>query len=95
MPENPGSGYYPVLSFEKDINKLHPSCDKLWQRPHDDFDDSNATWYCNVPLGEKKTLANFITNISTKCRLPQVYTNHSIRTTGSTSLANICTQIHK
>ena len=44
-----------VLSFEKYISKLHPSCDKLWQRPHDDFDESDATWCCNVSLGEKNT----------------------------------------
>lgn len=55
MPKNPGSGYCPVLSFEKYIGKLHPSCDKLWQRPHDDFDESDTTWYCNVSLGEKNT----------------------------------------
>ena len=61
-------------------------CDKLWQRPHDDFDDSDATWYCNVPLGEK-TLGNFMTNINKKCRLSQVYTNHSIRATGAIILA--------
>lgn len=86
MPENPGSGHCPVLSFEKYISKLHPSCDKLWQRPRDDFDESDATWYCNVQLGEKP-LATFMSNISKKCRLSQVYTNHSIRATGATILA--------
>ena len=36
---------------------------------------------------EKKTLGNFMTNISKKCRLSQVYTNHSRRVTGATILA--------
>jgi hypothetical protein len=31
MPETPGSELCPVRSFEKYINKLHPSCDRLWQ----------------------------------------------------------------
>ena len=56
MPENPGSEYCPVLSVEKYISKLHPSCDKLWKRSHDDFDESDATWYCNVLLGERTLL---------------------------------------
>jgi len=91
IPESPGSEYCPVQSFAKYISKLHPSCDRLWQKPRDDFDDSDKTWYYNAPIGEK-TLGNFMTSLSKLCRLSQIYTNHSIRATGATILAknNYC-----
>ena len=53
MPEIPGSECCPVRCFEKYINKLHPSCDRLWQRPKDEFDDSDDSSYCNAPLGKE------------------------------------------
>jgi len=85
MPGTPGSELCPVRSFEKYINKLHPSCDRLWQRPKDEFDDSDDSWYYNAPLGEN-ILGTFMTNPSKKCKLSEVYTNHSIRATGATIL---------
>jgi integrase len=86
MPETAGSEFCQVRSFERYINKLHPSCDRLWQRPKDEFDDSDDSWYCNAPLGEK-ILGTFMTNLSKKYKLSEVYTNHSIRATGATILA--------
>lgn len=65
--------------------KLHPSCDRLWQKQRDDFDDSDKTWYYNAPIGEK-TLGNFMMTLSKLCRMSQIYTNHSIRATGATIL---------
>jgi hypothetical protein len=91
IPESPGSEYCPVQSFAKYISKLHPSCDRLWQKTRDDFDDSDKPWYYNAPIGEK-TLGNFMTSLSKLCRLSQIYINHSIRATGATILAknNYC-----
>ena len=95
IPESPGSEYCPVQSFAKYISKLHPSCDRLWQKARDDFDDSDKTWYYNAPVGEN-TPGNFMASLSKLCRLSHIYTNHSIRAIGATMLAknNYCdTQI--
>jgi hypothetical protein len=48
----------------------------------DEFDDSDDSWYCNAPLGEK-ILDTFMTNLSKKYKLSEVYTNQSIRATGA------------
>ena len=74
---------------------MHPSCDRLWQKARDDFDDSDKTWYYNAPVGEN-TPGNFMASLSKLCRLSHIYTNHSIRAIGATMLAknNYCdTQI--
>lgn len=55
MPEVPGSIFCPVLSYEMYISKLHPECDKLWQRPLESFVDSDSVWFYNARVGEKKT----------------------------------------
>ncbi|CAG2226383.1 KCTD1_15 [Mytilus edulis] len=65
MPENSGSEYCPVSSFEKYVNKLNPECDKLWQRPKDQFWEEDPSWYYNIPVGEK-TLGNFMSYLSKK-----------------------------
>ncbi|XP_069105383.1 uncharacterized protein [Argopecten irradians] len=82
MPESPGSLYCPVASFEKYITKLHPDCDRLWQRPRESFSDDETTWFYNKGVGEKK-LKSFMSDLSVSCRLSQVNTNHSIRATGA------------
>ncbi|VDH97885.1 Hypothetical predicted protein [Mytilus galloprovincialis] len=77
MPEATGSMYCPVDSFIKYTDKLHPDCDRLWQRPRDCFvDDDNEIWYYNAPVGEKK-LKTFMSDLSLSCKLSQKYTNHS------------------
>ncbi|VDI46251.1 Hypothetical predicted protein [Mytilus galloprovincialis] len=86
MPGNSGSEYCPVSSFEKYVNKLNPECDKLWQRPKDQFLEEDPSWYYNIPVGEK-TLGNFMSYLSKKCNLSEIYTNHSITATGPTVLA--------
>jgi hypothetical protein len=37
MPEQPDSPFCPVRSFEKYLSKLHPICNKLWQKPLEYF----------------------------------------------------------
>ena len=63
MPEIPGCDTCPVASFLKYMSKLNPSCNRLWQRPRDTFDDSDAKWHVNCPVGAK-TISKFITNLS-------------------------------
>jgi hypothetical protein len=50
MPENPGSEFCNVLSYEKYVSKLNPNCEKLWQRPKDEFCDDDQVFgqfiYC-------------------------------------------------
>ena len=61
MPENPGSEFCPVLSYEKYVSKLNPNCENLWQRSKDEFCDDDQIWFSNVPLGEK-TFGSFISH---------------------------------
>ncbi|VDI46488.1 Hypothetical predicted protein [Mytilus galloprovincialis] len=86
MPESPGSVYCPVASYENYIRRLHPSNDRLWQKPLDSFSTETDVWYYNMPLGEKK-LSTFMSELSKKCKLSIVYTNHSIRANGATVLS--------
>lgn len=86
MPEIKGSIYCPVLSFGMYLSKLHPECDRLWQRPKESFLESDAVWFCNVPVGEKK-LRSFLSSLSKAINLSKVYTNHSIRATGASILS--------
>ena len=80
------SVYRPVASYENYIRRLHPSNDRLWQKPLDSFPVDRDVWYCNMPIGEKK-LSVFMSELSKKCNLSQIYTNHSIWATGATVLA--------
>ncbi|CAC5407418.1 KCTD1_15 [Mytilus coruscus] len=77
MPEQPDSPSCPVAAFQKYISKLHPKCNRLWQRPLGSFCEDSATWYCNSPVG-RDTLGQFMNKLSKLCSLSQVYTNHSI-----------------
>lgn len=85
MPEEKDSPYCPVTSFEKYLCKLHPNLDRLWQYPKDSFIEEEG-WFTKKPIG-KDTLSSFMTSLSKKCNLSQIYTNHSIRATGATILS--------
>ncbi|KAJ8311024.1 hypothetical protein KUTeg_011425 [Tegillarca granosa] len=58
--------------------------DMVW-RPLDSFVETSDAWYCNRAVG-KDTLGKFMPELSRKCSLSQIYTNHSVRTTGVTIL---------
>ena len=79
----------PVRSFETYLSKLNPDCNRLWQYPKDSFSASDECWYTKKPIG-KDSLASFLSNLSRKVGLSKVYTNHSIRATGTTILGRIC-----
>ena len=87
MPEMPGNPLCPVKSFESYLEKLNPSCDRLWQRPKISFLPEEECWYSNSPIGVKK-LQKFMPELSEKCMLSKRYTNHSIRATGATILSH-------
>jgi hypothetical protein len=86
MPEEPGSVYCPVSSFEKYLSKLNKKTDRLWQYPKDSYCDTDEEWFANKPVG-RDSLGQFMTKLSKKCDLSQVYSNHSIRVTGATILS--------
>ena len=72
----PGSPYCP----------LHPSNERLWQKPLDSFSENSPVWYCNSGMGEK-TLSRFMSRLSKSCGLSLIYINHSMRATGVTILS--------
>ena len=76
----------PVAAFELYISKLHPEMDRLWVRPLSAFRPDDAVWYTKQPIG-KNTLSKFMPKLSENCNLSMIYTNHSIRATGITKLA--------
>ena len=81
----PGDPLCPVKSFQKYISKLHPSCDALWQRPLETFNENDSVWYCKSPLG-KNTLSHMMAKISKLAKLSRIYTNHCLRATAITHL---------
>ena len=80
QPDNPAC---PVASYKLYVSKLHPDCKSLWQRPLDSFNESDATWFCNSPLGQN-SIQNFMIKLSKFAKLSEHYTNHSIRATAIT-----------
>ena len=87
MYEKPESALCPVKCFELCLSKLNPDIECLWQRPKETFSNDDPVWYCMAPLG-KNTLGTFMKTISKKTNLSQEYTNHSIRATAVTLLAD-------
>ena len=54
----PGSPYCPVMSFQNYVRRLHPSNERLWQKPLDSFSENSPVWYCNSGVGEKPSVAS-------------------------------------
>ncbi|XP_070202535.1 uncharacterized protein [Littorina saxatilis] len=78
--------YCPVRSFERYISLLNPNTDRLWQYPKSSFALDDTCWFQNKPIGVG-TLRHFMQKLSAACCLGVQYTNHSIRATGITILA--------
>ena len=51
MPEERGSIYCPVASYEKYVSKRKTKCDRLWQYPRDTYCEQDNEWFCNKPVG--------------------------------------------
>ena len=82
MPAMPGNPRCPVASFEKYISKLDPECNSLWQRQRrTKWLSTDSVWYSKA-VGTC-ALSTFMSDLSKACQLSQVYTNHSLRMTGS------------
>ncbi len=87
MPELPGNVLCPVESFIMYLDHLHPDCPYLWQCPKNPRECTGKTrhYYYNKRISEN-TLATFMSKLSHSADLSQVYTNHSVRVTGTTFL---------
>ena len=88
MTEYPNSDRCPVASFMKYLSHLHPRNDALWQHPkkQEDIKDSDIIWYKPSKMGQNP-LGSFMSRISHDADLSKLYTNHSIRSTGTTFLS--------
>ena len=89
MPEMPNSDHGPVKNFMFYTSKLHPRCDDLWQQKKEEehlrcLEDTDI-WFKPRKIGSNP-LAAFMSRISHDTDLSRVYTNHSIRVTGTTLL---------
>lgn len=67
------------------VSKLNPSCMSFYQHPKQGVTNADTVWYEKRPLGINK-LGEMMKNISAGAKLSQIYTNHSVRTTGITLL---------
>ena len=86
MPENRTDPLCPVASFKQYLSHLNPQNNYMWQKPLDSVDINIAKiWYGRQHVG-KNPLRTFMSDLSEKLKLSQIYTNHSIRVTGCTVL---------
>ena len=86
MPENRDDKLCPVRSFKMYLSHLHLENDHMWQMPNYNLrDKSSNVWYTKSHLGKNK-LGPFMKDISVKCQLSKIYTNHCIRVTGASIL---------
>lgn len=85
------SSICPVETIKNYLNHLNPACESLFQRPKDSksnkFDVNNVVWYSNMPVGEA-TLGNLLRVMTKRAGIEPPLTNHSIRATSITVLAN-------
>ena len=82
----PGSKDCPVMHYERYIKSLHPQCDALFQRAKKRF-TREGLGYDNAPLGIH-TLSDMMVKMTELGKLSQHYTNHCIRKTCVTALAD-------
>ena len=89
MPEKKGDPLCPVQSYCIYTDHLHPENQFLWQLSAKNVDMINdQVWYTKAKIG-KNPLSKFMTDISTKCELSKMYTNHCIRVTGISILTRM------
>ena len=84
----------PIRSYIKYMSKRNQNQVALWQKPKKfPAANPNEPWYDNVAVG-KGMLATFMSKISQKLNLSQIYKNHSIRSTGITTLFHAGVNTH-
>jgi hypothetical protein len=82
-----GGDKCPVEALKLYLQKVHPGCKVLYQRPATQVGADAATWYTGEQLGVNK-LRGMMAHLSTEAKLSERYTNHCIRATVITNLIN-------
>ena len=86
MPENKTDTLCSVKSFREYISHIHPENKYMWYYPVDKINPQHPEiWFTRKNIA-KNPLASFMSDVSHKCILSQIYTNHSIRVIGCTVL---------
>ena len=85
MVKVPDSRYCPVKSFLKYKEHLSPLVEFFWQYPKEKGWKKSDVWYTNKCIGANP-LSTFMSTLSHDADLAKMYTNHSIRVTGTTYL---------
>ena len=90
MPENRDDPLCPVASFKKYQDHLNVDNPYLWQKALENgcLKNDKNIWYSKQHIG-RNTLAKFMSEVSKKCDLSKMYSNHSIRATGITVLTRM------
>ncbi|XP_028413879.1 uncharacterized protein LOC114536728 [Dendronephthya gigantea] len=86
----PDSKFCPVATIQNYLTHLNPNCDALFQRPNK---KNGIIWYCNSPVGES-TLGKMLLNMTSRAGIKPPLTNHCIRATSVTALAEAHIQTH-
>ena len=85
MDEVPESRFCPSRSYLKYKEHLSPLMNDFWQTPKTRNWNNSDVWYQNKKLGHNP-LSTFMSKLLNDTDLSQIYTNHSIRVTGTTYL---------
>ena len=87
----PHSPTCPVQTIKNYLKHLNPTCESLLQRLKDananKVDVNNLIWYARSPVGER-TLVNLLRVMTKRAGIEPPLTNHPIRATSVTVLAN-------
>ena len=76
----------PMRSFENYLSNLNQGTEKLWQHPWmSSYNKGLIPWYSKSSVG-KNPHSTFMQDLSQEVGLSRIYTNHSIRVTGTTNL---------
>ena len=87
MYAQPGDPRCPVVSFQKYLEKLNPLHVAFFQRPKSKKPLDGEPWYENRPIGVNY-LSKMMKVMSEDAKLSKMYTNHCLRATSATVLAD-------
>ncbi|CAG2184722.1 unnamed protein product [Mytilus edulis] len=76
----------PVAALTKYLSKRNPTSNIFFQQPRAKVNYEDEMWYTSRPVGER-LLNNMMVDISKSAGLSQIYTNHCVRATTVTVLA--------
>ncbi|CAG2213430.1 KCTD1_15 [Mytilus edulis] len=76
----------PVAALTKYLSKRNPTSNIFFQQPRVKVNNEDEMWYTSRPVGER-LLNNMMVDISKSAGLSQIYTNHCVRATTVTVLA--------